>query len=225
MGPLLGGAAGPVGWFTCYVNVPLDDLADAVTSWFKSARLKKTQPLPYPDCLSLLDPLETPWTTQLLIECDGWTAYLNNGRDGGDPTNLSLNVPRTFPEAHCVVAMHTPRYGPGHGGTQFWVLGPDGEPPLMYRRTLSAVAEDGRWLWYEAGEPLPFEETERYSARLKRDRLNRDVLLRYLAALGIRADDPGFYRHGIALKHTRIPWTRHPETVDEARTGLGLSPS
>ena len=36
--------------------------------------------------IAALDPMEAPWTTELVVDCGDWTAYLNNFVDGGDPT-------------------------------------------------------------------------------------------------------------------------------------------
>ncbi len=57
----------------------------------------------------------------------------------------------------------------------------------MSIRTVGATATDGRWAWDESGQPLPFEDVSRYGARRKRDRLDRELLVQYLAALGRRS--------------------------------------
>jgi len=41
----------------------------------------------------------------------------------------------------------------------FELLGPSGQPPLYYIRTLQAHANDERWTWHENGTPQPFEDT------------------------------------------------------------------
>lgn len=82
--------------------------------------------------------------------------------------------------------------------TQLQVMGPGGEPPLRYIRMISASATDGRWEWHESGGRFPFEEVERYTSRLKRDRFDRAMLLRYLAQLDIPVAD---HAYGIATLH------------------------
>ena len=72
----------------------------------------------------------------------------------------------------------------------------------MYVRTLSASATDGRWEWHESGRPLPFEHVDRYSAKRVRARLDRDMLLAYLAALGIPANDDGAYGAATLMQET-----------------------
>lgn len=46
------------------------------------------------------------------------------------------------------------------------------------------VIQDPRWDFWERGEPLPFEQTERYKERIKKKRLTNEMLLDYLLALG-----------------------------------------
>jgi hypothetical protein len=77
-----------------------------------------------------LPPFEAPWTRELVLPCAKWTAYLNNGINGGDPTAIGPAVANLL-GVRCVVAQHAPRYGLGHEGTQLWVSGPHGDAPLM----------------------------------------------------------------------------------------------
>ncbi len=53
--------------------------------------------------------------------------------------------------------------------------------------------EEGRWSFEQEGGPLPFEQLERYTARRVRDRLRPELIVEYLAALGIRVFDEDFY--------------------------------
>jgi hypothetical protein len=76
----------------------------------------------------------------------------------------------------------------------FELLGPDGQPPLNYIRSITAgIFDSGRWLFELHGESLPFEEPAAYDARRKRDRFPRPMLVRYLGALGIDVDDTEIY--------------------------------
>ena len=52
---------------------------------------------------------------------------------------------------------------------------------------------DDRWDFYEEGEPMPFEQTERYTERLRRKRLTNDMVLDYAKALGWDLRDPAFW--------------------------------
>jgi hypothetical protein len=145
-------------------------------------------------------PLELPYRRCLLVgTTTGWTAIFDNSRDGGDP------FPPTYLgricNARAVVATHSSGPIETCPATQFHLFGPDGEPPLMYVRTVDAgVFDEGRWRFEARGEVQPFEETEAYSNRRIRDRFTREQLLRYLAALGIHADDAAWYREAVLAR-------------------------
>jgi hypothetical protein len=212
---LFGGGACPLGLSVQFVEAPEPDvvagLPGPVVSTSTGAGL--------PSALEALLPFEAPWTRMLTATLGPWTAVVNNFVDGGDSTAPGPAIARDL-GVRCVVAEHVPRYGPGHAATQLEVLGPDGEPPLMYVRSLSASATDGRWAWYASGSPLPFEQTERYSARRKRDRLDRELLLAYLAALGIPVEDDSY---GEATLHQQqVSWDRREVTLAEARAVFAL---
>lgn len=106
--------------------------------------VEASEPLPYPECFGLLEPLETPWTRELLIDCGKWTAYLNNSIDGGDPTAAALVLVKRF-NARCVTATNSPPKGPGQASTQLWLQGPDGDLPLMY---VAERVENALRLWH-----------------------------------------------------------------------------
>jgi len=218
---LLGGAASPIGWSVQFVDVPARDLLDELVRWRTGLghRTEVSSPRPYPDVLEDLTPFESPWTRELVLPCgDRWSAYLNNGRNGGDPTASAHAVAARL-DARRVMGMHAPRHGPGHQSTQLWVHGPGGEGPSQHVRTLTADAADGRWSWYALGEPFDFEDTDRYTARRVRDRFDRSLLLRYLAALGIPADDDASYGPGVIVQEL-VDHPVHRETLEEARRSL-----
>jgi hypothetical protein len=156
---LLGGAFSPIGWSVHYLEAPSEAvLADTVS--LRAARIEVRVAEPYPSVLERLAPFQAPWTRELVLPCGPWTAYLNNGIDGGDPTAVGQAVARRLGVRH-VMAEHTLRYGPGHQATQLWISGLEGKPPLMVEREISASATDGRWEWNTSGTPLPFEDIGR----------------------------------------------------------------
>ncbi|HEY0117383.1 MAG TPA: hypothetical protein VGC04_01250 [Cellulomonas sp.] len=221
MSQLLGGAASPIGWSVQYLEVSACDLVEELLAWRtalgQSVRASATRA--YPEQLHALLPFEAPWTRELVMACgDRWSAYLNNGVGGGDPTAAGPALAARL-GVRCVAAMNAPRYGPGHQATQLWVQGPAGEPPLRYERTLAAHATDGRWTWHESGKPFDFEDTARYTSRRIRDRFDRPLLLRYLTALGIPADDDDSYGPGVVIQQF-MDWPTRQETLEEARRSL-----
>jgi hypothetical protein len=95
-----------------------------------------------------------------------------------------------------------------------WFLGP-ATPPWNGRelaaakltRAILAMNDGGPWRFDLVGEPLPFEQVERYSARRIRDRFTIPMLRDYLLALDIRAFDADFYapdRRGTLMELTGV---------------------
>jgi hypothetical protein len=221
IGYFLGGTLSPIGVTVSFLGTPMEEVRRALVSWREGLgqRIEQTGRAALPECARVLDPMEAPWTVELLIDCGRWTAYLNNDIAGGDPTAAAPALSQRM-GCDCVVAMHAPPYGPGHAATQLWLMGPSGTPPLMYIRTIAASAEDGRWSWYQTGQVQPFEDPAQYKARRIRDRFNRQTLLAYLAALGIHADDAGFYGSGVGIRQiTARP--RRRETAAEVKARCG----
>lgn len=61
------------------------------------------------------------------------------------------------------------------------------------QRVLQALRSDTRWEFYSDGPPLPFERLEYYRRRRVTERLNREIILEYLLALGWDIQDPRFW--------------------------------
>jgi len=100
--------------------LPADTVVDHLVSSRGSLgqRIEVSSRQPTPECASSLEPLEAPWTTELVIDCGGWAAHLNNGIDGGDPSAAAPYLSTSL-GVRLVAALHAPRYGPGHSSTQF----------------------------------------------------------------------------------------------------------
>lgn len=211
----LAGELAPLGYAVSFLQRPVADVLTEIQSIHSDANLNVTEVGQLPWSARVLDPMEAPWTTELVIDCGDWTAYLNNSIGGGDMTAIAPAVGQSLGTV-CVGAQHTDRYGPGHAATQFWLEGPDGVPPLMYIRTLSAHCNDGRWSWHASGAVQDFEQPERYEQRRISDRLDRATLVDYLSALGIRVDDPAFFGDGVAVRRI-VDWEVRSQSVDDWR--------
>lgn len=81
----------------------------------------------------------------------------------------------------------------------------------------AGIYHDGRRRFDTWGEPLTFEETSAYSARLKRERLTRPMLIRHLAELGIRADDEDAYGDVGTLPEDQAIYERRTTSVERFR--------
>jgi hypothetical protein len=90
VGSLLGGHASPIGWTVQYLEAPRDvvvaEIVRARAEW--GHVIEVASPRPFPEVLHDLLPFEAPWTRELVVSCGRWTAYLNNGVDGGDATAI-----------------------------------------------------------------------------------------------------------------------------------------
>lgn len=65
--------------------------------------------------------------------------------------------------------------------------------PEGLRRYVRTMKDDPRWEFYQEGEPFEFEDVSRYSRRLKRERLDRDMVIEYMRQMGYDLEDPSFY--------------------------------
>lgn len=208
---VLGGSARPIGSAIAFIECPIGDVRAAIDEIRAEATIEVAGPMPFADALRRLDPMQAPWTKEVVADCGRWTAYVNNFVNGGDPSAIAPALAQRLGVA-CVTAEHTKRYGPGHESTQLWMQGPTGRPPLMGIRSLAAHCADGRWSWHEHGDVQPFEQVERYSARRKRDRLDRPLLVSYLSAMEIDVDGADFFGDAHLISQI-VDWPVRSESV------------
>ena len=60
-------------------------------------------------------------------------------------------------------------------------------------RKIMAMRDSDKWLFFQEGTPEGFEETERYNLKTKRDRLNRDSVIRSLRKIGWNIEQSSFW--------------------------------
>lgn len=60
-------------------------------------------------------------------------------------------------------------------------------------RVVQSLQDSPRWVFFERGEPLPFELLEKYQSKFIRDRLTRDTILSYAKAWGAPLCQPDFW--------------------------------
>lgn len=63
----------------------------------------------------------------------------------------------------------------------------------VFERTVRVAQQDGKWLFFESGEPLIEEDVQLYRARLKQDRINEERVSHLLARLGASPWSEEFY--------------------------------
>jgi hypothetical protein len=110
----------------------------------------------------LYEPMSTPGTTVLVTNLeDGWATLANC-------------LATSTPGRHVMIRSVHGEF-PIHAMT-VWI-------DRKERRHVHAM-KDPRWIFFEKGPSLDFEETSRYRERLTRRRVDRGLLVSYLAALG-----------------------------------------
>lgn len=116
------------------------------------------------------------------------TALFGNEQDGFDSMTWLLNRINKFEMTRIALDLDIendePEYGMYHSFQHMYADG---------RERMVRVMWDDRWDFYEEGEPMPFEQTERYAERLKRKRLTNEMVLDYAKALGWDLRDPAFW--------------------------------
>ena len=61
------------------------------------------------------------------------------------------------------------------------------------RRYVGLLRDEAQWEFTQSGEPLPFENLDRYARRSPSDRLDRELLLYYVKCLGWDLAEPSFW--------------------------------
>lgn len=225
MAVIFGGETWPIGWSVGFIEKPFAEVLKAAQSWRATIevreRLRSLAGLPFRNQLLALAPLQAPHTRSLLVQtAAGWTAYFDNDLLGGDPPPW-VGVLTSRLRCQGVIATHVPIGQYQHPATQFELLGPQGEPPLQYVRSVSCgIFESGAWSFEARGPVQPFEEPEHYGLHPLKDRFPRELLMRYLSALGISADDPNFYGDGCMFEQRNVPKPR-TLSLDAARREYG----
>lgn len=55
----------------------------------------------------------------------------------------------------------------------------------MNERYIQSYRDDSRWVFYQQGTPLWFEDMSHYEKKMKKDRMNNEIIIDYLSKLGI----------------------------------------
>jgi len=218
---IFGGPTWPIGWGVGYLKRPYEDVRLAFGDWYDELRFESRwidlDDMSLLDMLRRLAPIQGTYTRHLIVQTVGpWTACFDNSQLGGDQASWVGYLSRRL-DCEAILATHVPREQYGLPATQFQLLGPSGDQPLRYVRTISAgIFDEGRWRFDVSGAPQPFEDVAAYSRRLIRDRFTREMLLNYLRSHGISADDPSFYRNGSIIEDVR-PWTNEGSSIEGAQ--------
>lgn len=115
------------------------------------------------------------------------TVIFGNQRDGFETLGCILNNRYGFEMTRIGISFESEKdegYGPF---IKFQHSFTDG------RERYVRVMWDDRWDFYQEGDPFPFEQTERYTERIKRKRLTTEMVLDYAREMGWDLRDPHFW--------------------------------
>jgi hypothetical protein len=177
----------------------------------------------FEELLARLPPLTSPHPMRALFVRSGriWTAHFHNGREGG---NVDLLAESASEKLDCRAAGVDVTADTWRAGGREGV--PGGTTLSLFElgervRTIYAIRDGDRWEFDQWGDPLPFEEVERYGERRIRDRFTPEMAERYMRAwAGIRIFDADFYApdgRGILL-HWQKPKPTVVESLEEAQS-------
>ncbi|MFY0408748.1 hypothetical protein [Solicola sp. PLA-1-18] len=190
---LFGGRLLPMTEPIWFVRLPFGTAAAEMTDWLHGlGKATERFRAPLPQALQRLDPaVNPPRSRTLLVGTTGpWTALFSAGADVYNTDVVGRRANALSLKTHFTPHIVRDRRIINYGSRAFWLHFP-GEFGERYR-TIQASYQS-RWDWDLGGEPQPFEDTSRYTARKITDRFDLDLLNQYCAALGIRRADPEFY--------------------------------
>lgn len=160
--------------------------------------------------LELLLPLTSMNDRTLICKTESnWSAYITNGINGGDVHSQPHYLASILKVRSVGIIMVADVPGGQPGSMQFVyrdgtqtkeIMTRHGPYAEMPSRSIAAHKES-RWEFHAHGEPLPFEDVDRYSAKKIKDRLTTEMIEQYCAALGIHIFDPSFFAgYGCMIK-------------------------
>jgi hypothetical protein len=212
------------------IQAPLERVLAEFQSWHKSIGIEYTRTditSSLADAFTSLLPLSHSKMRRLFLATHSdWVACFQNGIAGSDP----------FPAMHYlarkmgVLGMRV-CCTPDNAlyPATIWEVYADeslgSETSLGYRRVLSAANDGGRWTFDESGERFPFEQTERYTLRRKRDRFSREMLRDYLRHFGVELFSDDFLRvdresPAVRLQQVTKVWQTPEFTLQEVVAGV-----
>ena len=193
-----------------FFDIPALDFADFI--YQRKIELSKQWPSRSPvtqietgraleEKLHQLLPLNSAGNRTLVCETkSNWSVYVTNEISGADIHSQPSYITKTLRiKSVAVTLVADTKDQPGstqfvyRDGTQTKeIIAPQGSYSEFPSRSLAAHKES-KWEFHEHGEPLPFEDLERYKEKRIKDRLTFDMVERYCAEFGISLFDPDFY--------------------------------
>jgi hypothetical protein len=154
-----------------------------------------------PDLLSLLPPMTMRRTRRLLIPTQSeWVVCFNNGYHQ-DAISFTYTASQLgFRGLHVVAVLNAySRLRGGRLGQLGFCLLEAGQPTIHPARQVVLTFQEREADFWQCGEPLPWENMERYAKRRKADRMTLEELARIVAGFGIEPFREDFYRSQDAI--------------------------
>jgi hypothetical protein len=188
----------PVTWEVGLVPSGFTEVAEVLRSWRLSLGKRCTTQVRTDDLAAIvaLEPLQGSPPRELVMEATGgWSAYFNCSINGTDAASAMAWLAKELDARTFVVSCKPHGSVPADDPTyvRFTSYYRDGNGFLEADRHVEVLFDMGKWSFTEMGEPLPFEQPDRYGARLKRERLTPAMLRQYFVDLGIDLFDPNSF--------------------------------
>lgn len=211
------------------IRAPLDQVLGEFKKWHQSiglefSRFEITSNLD--DAFGSLLPHSASRLKSLFVATHSdWVAYFQNGIQGSDPSpKMSYLAAKMEVLSMRVCCTANSAVYPAVIWEVFAPQSLGGEPPLNCRRSICAANDSGRWVFEEFGEYYPFEQTERYIEKRKRDRFTCDMIRDYLREFGVELFSDDFLRvdaasPAVRLQRTSKLWAAPEFTLEEVVGG------
>lgn len=201
MKQMFGGRYAPVTFGCAFLRVPFLAIIDDYAGWTKkNYPHAAVEPLvcSFHEALEKLAPLTAPASKELLIGAGPeWTALFSNGLSSDAFSRAPYWSSRLGIDALAMDCIPDKKDQPASGAygkyramqiQMFSGSAPLNEP----RRTLSTLHDGNRWAFINQGEPFPFENSAKYTAKAVRDRLSIDDVEAFFLNFGLPASESEF---------------------------------
>jgi hypothetical protein len=141
-----------------------------------------------PSPLFLLECITPPNRCAFLETSERWTAYIDNDRIGNWPLSFLFCMAERLRTECVALALAVDSADPTECAFGYW----DGRSGSVRSRTIELI-RDSQWEFQQRGEPLPFEDVDRYAARRISERFSNNIVLDYASKLQIYLNDRSFF--------------------------------
>lgn len=189
------GLYAPVTFGAAFLKIPFRELVDDYIQWvignYTNATAEPCEGT-FRDALDSLEPLTAPTSKELLVGIEGgFTVILSNGLSGDEHSRATYWSRRVKCEAlsvTCVPDRHDQVTSGAYGvyrSMQVQLLSGRESEFGESRRTVTSGNDGDRWSFFTHGEPLSFEDTEKFACRRVRDRFGPENVLAFCRYFGL----------------------------------------